>query len=119
MQLLYEIDAMLFYATIHDCHKHKHEMQAKASGYGLDSQGLLPGIGGGVDFLHSMSRLVLGSTMPPIKMSTGAFLGEGVVKTANHRASPWRKIIGGETWPSLYLRPIEEPMSVDASVTFC
>ena len=31
----------------------------------------------------------------------------------------WRNIIGGETWPSLYLRPIEELTSFDASVSFC
>ena len=40
----------------------------KALGYGLDDPGSIPGVGGGGDFLHSfMSRLVLGSTQPPIK----------------------------------------------------
>ena len=40
----------------------------KALGCGLDSPGLIPGVGGVETFLHSfMSRLVLESTQPPIK----------------------------------------------------
>ena len=35
------------------------------------------------------------------------------------RPTPWRNIIGGETWPSLYLGPVEELTSFDASVSFC
>ena len=36
---------------------------SKALGYGLDG----PGVGGMEILLHSVSRLVLGSTQPPIK----------------------------------------------------
>ena len=40
----------------------------KVLGYGLDGPGLIPGVGGVEIFLHSfVSRLVLGSTQPPIK----------------------------------------------------
>ena len=40
----------------------------KALGYGLDGPGSIPGVGGVEIFLHSfVSRLVLGSTQPPIK----------------------------------------------------
>ena len=43
----------------------------KELGYKLDG----PGVGGVEIFLHSMSRLVLGSTQPPIKWASGAFPG--------------------------------------------
>ena len=40
---------------------------ARALDYGLDSPGSIPGVGGVEIFLHSfVSRLVLGSTQPPI-----------------------------------------------------
>ena len=39
----------------------------KALGYGLDGPGSIHGVGGVEIFLHSVSRLVLGSTQPPIK----------------------------------------------------
>ena len=40
----------------------------KALGCGLDGPGSIPGVGGVEILLHSfMSRLVLGSTQPPIK----------------------------------------------------
>ena len=40
----------------------------KALGYGLDGPGSIPGVGEVEIFLHSfVSRLVLGSTQPPIK----------------------------------------------------
>ena len=40
----------------------------KALCYGLDGPGSIPGVGGVEIFLHSfVSRLVLGSTQPPIK----------------------------------------------------
>ena len=42
----------------------------KALGYGLNGPGSIPGVGG----VHSfVSRLVLGSTQPPIKTNTGGF----------------------------------------------
>ena len=40
----------------------------KALGYGLNGPGSIPGVGGVEILLHSfVSRLVLGSTQPPIK----------------------------------------------------
>ena len=40
----------------------------KALDYGLDGPGSIPGVGGMEIFLHFfMSRLVLGSTQPPLK----------------------------------------------------
>ena len=40
----------------------------KALGYGLDGPGLIPGVGGVEILLDSfVSRLILGSTQPPIK----------------------------------------------------
>ena len=57
--------------------------------YGLDSQSSTPGVRGVEIFLHSfVSRLVLGSTQPPMKWVPGAFSG---VKAA--------KIIGLATLP--------------------
>ena len=48
----------------------------KALGYGLDG----PGVGGVEIFLRSfVSRLVLGSTQSPIKMSTGSFMSPGAI----------------------------------------
>ena len=49
----------------------------KALAYGLNGPGSIPGVGRVEIFLHSfVSELVLGSTQPPIKMSTGgAFPG--------------------------------------------
>ena len=48
----------------------------KALGYGLDGPGSIPGVGGVEIFLHSFgSRLVLGSTQPPIKWVPGNFSG--------------------------------------------
>ena len=44
--------------------------------YGLDGLGLIPGVGGVEILLHSfVSRLVLGSTQPPIKLVPGNFSG--------------------------------------------
>ena len=49
----------------------------KAYGYGMDGPGSIPGVKGVEIFLRSfMSRLVLGSTQPPIKLIPGAFPGE-------------------------------------------
>ena len=40
----------------------------KALGYGLDGPGSMPGVGGVQIYLQSfVSRLILGSTQPPIK----------------------------------------------------
>ena len=48
----------------------------KALGYGLDGSGSIPGVGGVEIFLNTfVSRLVLGSTQPPIY--TGEFPGGG------------------------------------------
>ena len=57
----------------------------KALRYGLDGPGSIPGAGGMEIFLHSfVSRLVLGSTQPPIKSVPGNFSG---VKAAERRTS--------------------------------
>ena len=52
----------------------------KVLGCGLDGSGSIPGVGGVEIFLHTfVSRLVLGSTQSPIKMSTGEFpWGKGI-----------------------------------------
>ena len=47
-----------------------------AVGYGLDGSGSTPGDGGVEIFLHSfVSRLVLGTTQPPIKRVPDVFPG--------------------------------------------
>ena len=48
----------------------------KALGYGLNGPGSIPDVGGVKIFLRSLvSRLVLGSTQPPIKWVPGNFTG--------------------------------------------
>ena len=41
--------------------------RGKALGCGMDGMGSIPSVGGVEIFLHSVSRLVPGSTQPPIK----------------------------------------------------
>ena len=60
----------------------------KALSYGVDGPGSIPGVGGGGDSLHSfVSRLLLGSTQPPIKW----VLGVNMVKCRASHPTSWRR----------------------------